>query len=56
MRRNRQRGMTLTELIVSLAVMAVVVSGATSLYSSVSLQRDIASLNQDLESIYESAR
>ena len=47
----RQSGMTLMEVIASLAVMAVVVTGALALYGSASSSQQSTAMTQDLSSI-----
>ena len=52
----RQAGVTLMELIASLAVMAVVVTGAIALYSSASTSERSTSMSRDLTAIQSAAK
>lgn len=54
--KGRQAGVTLMELIASLAVMAVVVVGALALYNSAQSSQQATSITQDVSSIRASVK
>ena len=55
-RKNRQAGVTLMELIAALAVMAVIIVGALSLYTSASTSEKVNTLNQDTRALQAAVR